>query len=311
MTVACAFASVVVARARAAMGATRASADGGDGDAARDGATTSSHASWRRASLGYQEKFVHEFTCERARVSQFASRSAFAKATRREGGGDDGRLGECDADVVPETAFTVWDASIVLGKYASRDDVWSRLDARGRAGGRASVALELGAGTGLASLMIATSDAVRARGGVFALTDLPDVVEFTKRNARDNKAEHGGHVPRNCALAVTSIRWGRVEDIDGLPEALRWPDVVLGADLMYTSDADVIEALAKTTTMLLKPGCVGVFAACKEHRPEAIEMFVKFMEPEFDVRRVPASMAHPEYPCDDDDFEILEFTRRS
>ena len=106
------------------MGATRASADGGDGDAARDGAATSSHASWRRASLGYQEKFVHECTCERARVSQFASRAAFAKATRREGGGDDGRLGDCDADVVPETAFTVWDASIVLGKYASRDDVW-------------------------------------------------------------------------------------------------------------------------------------------------------------------------------------------
>jgi len=269
---------------------------------------SSSSRAWRRSALGYKEKFVDAFTFERVTVRQFSSRAAFSKAMHRE---CSPQTCDGDFDAVPETAFTVWDASILLGKYASRADVWARLSQRAIAEERACIALELGAGTGLASLILASSDACAKRGGVFALTDLPDVVEFTKRNARENKSENGGRVPDACVLAAAPMRWGRIDDVDALPPALRWPDVVLGADLMYTSNTDILRNLAESTTALMKPGSVGVFAACKEHRPEAIEKFVECMAPSFDVQRVPASTVHSEYPANDSDFEILEFWRLS
>jgi hypothetical protein len=144
-----------------------------------------------------------------------------------------------------------------------------------------------------------------------AMTDLPGVVDFTRENARDNKAENGGNVPKNVALAVAALTWGDASDVEKLPEAIRHPNVVLGADLMYTTNVDVIRALAETTKMLVLPGRVAVFAACKEHRPESIEIFVEFMsEFEFDVVRVPASTAHPDLPASDEEFEILECWRR-
>ena len=79
-------------------------------------------------------------------------------------------------------------------------------------------------------------------------------------------------------MATTTLRWGRAEDVERLPEAIRRPDVVLGADLMYTSDEGVIRALAATTMALVGPGRAAVFAACKEHRPESVELFASIIE---------------------------------
>lgn len=222
-------------------------------------------------------------------------------------------------DPVPETGFTVWDASALLGKYVGREDIWRRLIIKNdddASTAMMTTTLELGAGTGLCTLLVATSEAVRGMVGLkksvaCAMTDLPGVVEFTRENARDNKAENGGNVPKNVALAVAALTWGDASDVEKLPEAIRFPNVVLGADLMYTMNVDVIRALAETTRMLVLPGRVAVFAACKEHRPESIEVFVEFMrEFGFDVVRVPASTAHPDLPASDDEFEILECWKR-
>ena len=152
----------------------------------------------------------------------------------------------------------------------------------------------------------------RTRGGSSATALASEVVALARANARENKEENGGRVPRGVLLATRGVRWGREEDVEALPEAIRWPDVVLGADLMYTSDEGVIRALAKTTGMLVRDsGRVAVFAACREHRPESIELFVSIVETEgFTVRRVPASTVHPDYPASDDEFEILECWRR-
>lgn len=218
-------------------------------------------------------------------------------------------------DPVPETGFTVWDASALLGEYVGREDVWRRLVIEND-DATTTTTLELGAGTGLCTLLVATSEAVRGMAGLkksvaCAMTDLPGVVEFTRENARDNKAENGGNVPKHVALAVAALTWGDASDVEKLPEAIRHPNMVLGADLMYTMNVDVIRALAETTRMLVLPGRVAVFAACKEHRPESIEIFVEFMrEFGFDVVRVPASTAHPDLPASDDEFEILECWKR-
>jgi len=272
---------------------------------------------WRRAHLSFKEKFIDPCVVDGVVVRQYASATAFAKSTT--GGNSSStasrRRDDDDDDRVPGTGFTVWDASALLGKYVGREDVWERLTAASRRGGTPSPAttLELGCGTGLATLLVASSERPSSeRGGlVCAMTDLPEVVALARANARENKEENGGRVPRSVLLATLGMRWGREEDVEALPAAIRWPDVVLGADLMYTSDEGVIRALAKTARMLVRDaGRVAVFAACKEHRPESIELFASIMETEgFDVRRVPASTAHPDYPASDDEFEILECWR--
>jgi hypothetical protein len=270
---------------------------------------------WRRGRLSFKEKFIDPCVVDGVLVRQYASAEAFAKSTATSTAGrrDDD---DDDDDRVPGTGFTVWDASALLGKYVGREDVWERLTAgKRRDGTRApTTTLELGAGTGLATLLVASSErASREEGGlVCVMTDLPEVVALARANARENKEENGGRVPNRVLLATRGVRWGREEDVEALPEAIRWPDVVLGADLMYTSDEGVIRALAKTTGMLVRDsGRVAVFAACREHRPESIELFVSIVETEgFTVRRVPASTVHPDYPASDDEFEILECWRR-
>lgn len=295
----------------------------GDASDATSATSSSSSTSWRRSTLSFREKFIDAHETHGVRVRQYASRSAFDKAmgsgarlTTRGDIIDDGEDQTTRRDPVPETGFTVWDASALLGKYVGREDVWRRLIEKDASAMMMTTTLELGAGTGLCTLLVATSEAVRGMVGLkksvaCAMTDLPGVVEFTRENARDNKAENGGNVPKNVALAVAALTWGDASDVEKLPEAIRFPNVVLGADLMYTMNVDVIRALAETTRMLVLPGRVAVFAACKEHRPESIEVFVEFMrEFGFDVVRVPASTAHPDLPASDDEFEILECWKR-
>ena len=100
----------------------------------------------------------------------------------------------------------MWDASALLGKYVGREDVWERLTAgKRRDGTRApTTTLELGAGTGLATLLVASSErASREEGGlVCVMTDLPEVVALARANARENKEENGGRVPNRVLLAT-------------------------------------------------------------------------------------------------------------
>ena len=263
--------------------------------------------------MSFHQKFVERAVVRDVSVRQYASHGAFVKATVKSSSSR--AEADADADVVPGTGFTAWDGAALLGAYCSRGDAWTRFTSgRVGEGDGAVVTMELGAGTGLASLMVASSReaaAGDARGAVCAMTDLAEVCELTRANARDNKAENGGAVPAGVLLAVKALRWGRVEDVESLPEAIRWPNVVLGADVMYATDDAVIRALASTTAMLVKPGRVAVFVACRDHRPESVDVFISALETEgFDVTRVPASTAHPEFPCDDDEFEILECWRR-
>ena len=142
------------------------------------------------------------------------------------------------------------------------------------------------------------------------MTDLPEVVALARANARENKEENGGRVPRRV-LCDARGAMGREEDVEALPEAIRWPDVVLGADLMYTSDEGVIRALAKTTGMLVRGFGDASPSSRRAGNIDPRELFVSIVETEgFTVRRVPASTVHPDYPASDDEFEILECWRR-
>ena len=111
--------------------------------------------------LSFREKFVDACDVDGVVVRQYASSEAFVKAT-----GTTGTTGtttrdddddDDDDDAVPATGFTVWDASVLLGKYVGRERTWRRLTKKAREDARGPTTLELGAGTG-------TGDAAR-RGG--------------------------------------------------------------------------------------------------------------------------------------------------
>ena len=119
-------------------------------------------------------------------------------------------------DPIPATGFTVWDAGVLLGAYVSQPEVWRRLttaadvpprkleDDDAMASTRSTLrglsltgsnepvrpsdecltVLELGAGTGVAGLALASTGLPSA----VALTDLPGVCAFLRHNAARNKA---------------------------------------------------------------------------------------------------------------------------
>jgi hypothetical protein len=267
-------------------------------------------SAWQRSCLGYKERFVDDFEFNGIRVRQFPSRSVFEKAVSDTIGANvlDASDDEADNDRVPDTAFTVWDASVLLGIYASRKDVWSRLTKRKAPPNcsRPMVTLELGAGTGVASLLFATSEVVRETKYAYntMMTDLQSAINFTRLNVHANIH----NIPNNVTITTQPLRWGRVDDMDALLRDIGHPDILFGADLLYTCDKSVISALAETVIMLT--GRVAVFAVCKMHRPESIHFFISLVECNFDVRHIPASSVSMDLLASDDDFAVLELWRR-
>jgi predicted nicotinamide N-methyase len=227
-------------------------------------------------------------------------------------------------DPIPATGFTVWDAGVLLGAYVAQPEVWQRLTER--AGGvretpketekdeaagndvddedgdatheekeqansssrsnTENTVLELGSGTGVAGLALATTGLPSA----VALTDLPGLCPFLKHNVVRNmepvstsgkfKTGKGKNsmklgsepaIPSSVQLAVAPVRWGVAKDVAQLHPKFRNPTVLLGADLAYTENITVIDKLAQTVAWCVPIGATAVFASCREHRPESVD----------------------------------------
>ena len=242
-------------------------------------------------------------------------------------------------DPIPATGFTVWDAGVLLGAYVSQPEVWRRLTTASDVPPRKleakldaiastrstlrglsltgsnepvssdTTVLELGAGTGVAGLALASTGLPSA----VALTDLPGVCAFLRHNAARNKAAplprdgFGKNrtvgksqkriepiqplvaaIPADVAVAVAPLRWGVETDVANLNAAFRNPRVVLGADLAYTENAAVVEKLALTVRACVPRGGVAVFASCRDHRPESVDLLEALLLEggAFEARRV-------------------------
>jgi predicted nicotinamide N-methyase len=163
--------------------------------------------------------------------------------------------------------------------------------------------LELGAGTGVAGLALAATGLPTA----VALTDLPGVCDFLRHNASRNKETSSCFsaarttkesssrksislpaIPQDVALAVAPLRWGVKTDVAKLHPSFRNPKVLLGADLAYTEDVSVVRRLAATVSSCVPLGGVAVFASCRDHRPESVDLLEKLLvsDGEFEARRV-------------------------
>ena len=93
-----------------------------------------------------------------------------------------------------------------------------------------------------------------------------------------------------------------------LPCEVCRPDVVFGADLLYTIDESVISALAATVIVLARR--VAVFAVCKQHRPESVSFFLSLVQESFEIRHVPASTVHDDLHASDEYYTIIELWRK-
>jgi hypothetical protein len=222
---------------------------------------------------------------------------------------------ESDTDRIPDTCYTVWESSVLLGMYGSRTDVWERLIGRRElrspsTRSRPITILELGSGTGVASLLVATSEVVREKRinqrYQMIMTDLPSAINFTRLNVHVNI----DNIPSNVSVVTEPLRWGRIEDIHALLShyEIDRPDIIFGADLLYTCEKTVINALAETVAMLTPR--VAVFAVCKQHRPESIDYFISLVQSNFEIRRVSASSVHIDLLASDEDFALLEMWRK-
>jgi len=288
---------------------------------------------WRRSFLSYKEKYEQTFVPardekSRVRIDQCSSLSELKKRfgisttaeeedDDDEDDEDDEESNEDDRDPVPETGFTIWDASLLLAAYLERKEKMEAflLPARAPAGApnsgsRGFGVVELGAGTGAGTLLLVESvEKMKGNDDVrFVVTDLGACLHLLRHNVRESRM--------SSVVSVARLEWGatrREKDLERVKNLLspsRNIDLVIGADLCYTSNEDVIKNLAATVKMCGSRACVMAF--CREHNPKAVDLFETLSEDTFEVKKVTNSdPSWPEHMRDDsDDFVIFEMTRR-
>ena len=300
------------------------------------------HRMWRRSFLPYKDKYQRAFVpkkhtfvtgeekednedASRVKISQCSSASELKK---RFGDGDadaDDRdettekNANVDRDPIPETGFTIWDASLLLAAYLRQKEKMEALflPSRGSRGERArgTVCVELGAGTGAGTLlfveavetmMLSRTDAKNAAVR-FVVTDLAPCLPLLRHNVNESQMSD--------IVQVSRLEWGerrREKDIESVKNmcASTQIDLVIGADLAYTSNEQVIQNLAATVKLCGSRSCVMAF--CREHNPSAVDLFEKLCEDTFTIRKVTNSdPLWPEHMREDsDDFVIFEMSRR-
>ena len=294
--------------------------------------------SWRRSFLSYKEKYedtyspppfddVNEEEKEKetkksggihARISQCSSSSELKKRLKmkeeEEGVGEEEEEEKTrrkdDRDPVPETGFTIWDASLLLAAYLKREEKMEQFLGASAAAGKTTRVVELGAGTGAGTLLLVESvvEKMRERNGDvrFVVTDLDVVLHLLRHNVRESGASE--------FVSVQRLEWGetrRKEDVESVKTLLSPSriDLVIGADLCYTSNEEVIKNLADTVKLCGSRACVMAF--CREHNPSAVDLFESLCEDTFRIKKVTnTDPLWPEHVREDsDDFVIFEMTR--
>lgn len=124
------------------------------------------------------------------------------------------------------TGVAVWNSCLLLTRL---------LEQTGTDYVRDKTVLELGCGTGLASIACARLGAAR----VIATDGNPTVVELARDNAERNKAR---------VVETANLPWGLLDAMEFSDAA----DVVMGSDLTYNSGT--WRVLAETINTVLKPG---------------------------------------------------------
>lgn len=119
------------------------------------------------------------------------------------------------------TGLRTWEAALLLGSFLASE--------RGQEMVRGKKAFELGAGTGLLSILCAKYLGV---SGVVATDGDEGVVDSIKTNVFLNKLDADG--PSQRAVQTAALKWGWPIDASTFAEdyGMEAPDVLLGADVV-------------------------------------------------------------------------------
>jgi predicted RNA methylase len=220
---------------------------------------------------------VEEFTS-----SQYLSMNEYL----REYEFDDPELGVAKVCQSPGPEYglgsTVWDAALVLCAFLE--------SAQGRELVKGTRVVELGAGTGIVSIV---ADKLGASSTL--ATDLPEYVPFIRQNI-------GMNVGSECRAGP--LDW---KAHDALPSEVDW---VLCADCVYLSDT--VDDLVATIVAINPKRGVIVSNEAREHdnNAEAERNFIKGLYAKgFSGKAVHRDVLKPEWRCDD--IHVVVFERQS
>lgn len=238
----------------------------------------SSHQ-WQRWSLGYTERFVDDFLLPLSngkviRVSQ-APKIANVGADR---GHDPGITGS-----------TVWDASIVLAQFLTSSPIAQAIFKE-----PIDLAIELGSGTGLVSMAVASACLVKN----MVATDISGLLPLLTKNISQNRKNTrlGSHV------TCRALRWGEEKDIQQIPELKTGNScgLVFGSDLIYSDIIEQDALLLSTLQKLCVASTVVVFGLHRMHQPERVDAFVVLLRSHFSsVDAVPLEDQPPDWRSED------------
>lgn len=149
-----------------------------------------------------------------------------------------------DEDELDGTNFMVWPAGVELAQFIASPIAKPLLQNKKNA-------LELGSGCGVGGMALA---AALARGDdpkstQVTMTDLPIAISLLDANVEENKeaiiADSG------LQTKVSTLTWGDDEQIKDIGEQKF--DLIIGADLIYNSEPEIISTLSSTMDNLLDP----------------------------------------------------------
>jgi predicted nicotinamide N-methyase len=228
---------------------------------------------WQRSHLGYTERFVDDFHLPLSNGKSL--RLTQAPKVAKPG---QGRAEQDDRGYDPGiTGTTVWDAGIVLAQYLSVNSPNSR--AIFQAPGL-SCALELGSGTGLVSLAVASAWAVPC----LVASDIASMVPLINKNLALNRPL----IKLGARVHVHPLRWGEPSDLRRIAPLDRPCSLVFGSDLIYSDAIDQSSLLLSTLGLVCDNATVAVFAMHRLHQPARVDAFIAALSTRLrDVRVIP------------------------
>eukprot|EP00532_Pseudo-nitzschia_australis_P007162 CAMPEP_0168165232 /NCGR_PEP_ID=MMETSP0139_2-20121125/1376_1 /TAXON_ID=44445 /ORGANISM="Pseudo-nitzschia australis, Strain 10249 10 AB" /LENGTH=359 /DNA_ID=CAMNT_0008082333 /DNA_START=215 /DNA_END=1294 /DNA_ORIENTATION=- len=162
----------------------------------------------------------------------------------------------------------IWDAGVILAESVLRMEAGETewLNKNGRNNKNPTKIIELGAGTGITSLLIA---AARPSTTVH-LTDLPLLLPLLERNCRNC-------CPKNATATCGVLEWGKQPFGDGVDAPY---DIVLAADVV----ASIYDSSGLAKTIYdLSHGKTVVYLSAKERLSGVIDRFESYMRELFTV----------------------------
>ena len=165
---------------------------------------------------------------------------------------------------------TLWDCALGLASHLQQQKGW-----------KGKRCLELGAGIGLIALVLASL------GAHVIATERDLALPLLQRNVNDNNA--GGCLD----VRVESLDWSLADNLK-MPQC----DFFVGADLVFPSNSEVHDGLAKIMALLVKGGAEGLYAH-ESRKPATDVHFLELLATHgVTARRLPPSELPGDWPRD-------------